>query len=345
MRSPGLSQLPPPPPGRTGWPWTEQSSQLPDLMPDGSLWPRVSIITPSYNQGQFIEETVRSVLLQGYPDLEYIIIDGGSTDGSVDTIRRYADWLDYWASEPDRGQAHAVNKGLRRATGQVIAWLNSDDLFLRGTLAAVTAALARTDEPAVVTGDYEDIDAAGVVQGTRRGMNPTQEDLYVCRAYLGQPATFFTRAALERVGHLNESLHYAMDHDLFIRMRALVPFQLLPRVLAQLRLHPGAKTVSQRLPMLLEMLRACRPYWGPFPSAAWWRHARECRRRLGMSILLLAAEVGVTHGDLGSAAHLLVRGCGVYPPHVLTRMAAGLGLRIALGNRTVARLKQLLGHA
>jgi len=107
----------PSPPGKTGWPWTEETSRLPEKMSDGRPWPRISIVTPSYNQGQFIEETIRSVLLQGYPNLEYIVIDGGSSDGSVEILQEYEQWLAYWVSERDRGQADALNKGFRRASG------------------------------------------------------------------------------------------------------------------------------------------------------------------------------------------------------------------------------------
>src|SRR4030042_6265175 len=126
MRCPTLKELPSPPQGKTGWPWTEESPQLHNTMPDGSPWPKISIVTPSFNQGQFIEETIRSVLLQGYSDLEYIIIDGGSKDDSIELIRKYEKWLTYWVSEPDHGQSHAINKGFRKASGEIVAWLNSD---------------------------------------------------------------------------------------------------------------------------------------------------------------------------------------------------------------------------
>src|SRR5262245_9476631 len=119
-----LDHLPPSPPGKTGWPWTVETPELPDTLPGGTPWPRISIVTPSFNQGQFIEETIRSVLLQGYPDLEYVIFDGGSVDNSVEIIRRYEGWLSFWISERDNGQSHAINKGFRKSTGMIRAWLN-----------------------------------------------------------------------------------------------------------------------------------------------------------------------------------------------------------------------------
>lgn len=138
MRCPTLAELPPPPPDRTGWPWTVESPRVPDTMSDGRLcWPRISIVTPSYNQARFIEETIRSILLQGYPDLEYIIIDGGSTDDTVAILRKYEKHLAYWVSEKDRGQSHAINKGMERISGDVWMYQNSDDLLSRGALAAV----------------------------------------------------------------------------------------------------------------------------------------------------------------------------------------------------------------
>jgi len=150
MPCPTLSELPPPPLGKAGWPWTKESPQLPDAMPDGHPSSRVSIVTPSYNQEQFIEETVRSVLLQGYPNLEYIITDGGSTDDSVDTIHKHEPWLAYWVSEPDRGQAHGINKGFLRSGGDILGWINTDDTYEKGAVSLVAAFMAERPEADVL---------------------------------------------------------------------------------------------------------------------------------------------------------------------------------------------------
>src|ERR1700692_4825128 len=125
MNCPGIAELPLPPIGRAGWPWTENCT-LPDHNQEYASWPRISIVTPSYNQGQFLEETIRSVLLQGYPNLEYFVIDGGSEDRSVEIIKQYQPWITYWVSERDRGQTDAINKGLGLSRGDIFNWLNSD---------------------------------------------------------------------------------------------------------------------------------------------------------------------------------------------------------------------------
>ena len=120
--------FPAPPKGKTGWPWTEETD--PAIYDTNIDWPKISIVTPSYNQGQFIEETLRSILLQNYPNIEYIIMDGGSTDETVAILKKYAPWITHWVSEQDRGQTHAINKGFKKVTGPITNWINSDDVFL-----------------------------------------------------------------------------------------------------------------------------------------------------------------------------------------------------------------------
>lgn len=242
MHRPTLNELPPPPPARTGWPWTEESSQLPDTMSDGSPWPRVSIVTPSYNQGQFIEETFRSVLLQDYPNLEYIVTDGGSTDGSVEVIRDYERWLAYWVSEKDQGQSHAINKGFTRATGDFWAWLNSDDIYLPNTVSTAMYHLQEHPEWAIVYGSCEIIDSDGIIVGQFTGR---EFDLHrMLRTWsppIPQPGSFFRRVALQDVGLLDETLHWGMDLDLWARLGVRYRLGFVPNLKAHYRVHPGAK--------------------------------------------------------------------------------------------------------
>src|SRR5262245_48085578 len=152
MRCPTLAELPPPPAGKSGWPWTAETRALPSYRPDGSVWPRLSIVTPSYNQGEFIEETIRSVLLQGYPNLEYIIMDGRSDDNSVDIIKKYEPWLASWSSEKDAGQADAINRGMANASGAYLNWLNSDDALLENCCAFVAEIAMLADTPWLISG-------------------------------------------------------------------------------------------------------------------------------------------------------------------------------------------------
>ena len=238
-----LKQLPPPPPGRVGWPWTEESPHLPDAMPDGTPWPRVSIVTPSYNQAHFIEETIRSVLLQGYPDLEYIVIDGGSTDSSAEIIRKYEPWLAYWVSEKDRGQAHAINKGWARATGQLMAWLNSDDVYEMAVFPSV-ADKAVTSDALVVYGNMQIVDTDGNPVEHLVGAYAREKLIYWWRGYYGisQPAAFFRHSLVEEIGNLSEDLTYIMDYEFLLRASSKDKFQHIDRTVTRFRLHDSSKT-------------------------------------------------------------------------------------------------------
>lgn len=244
MRCPTLTDLPRPPAGKTGWPWTEESPQLADTMPDGSSWPRVSIVTPSYNQGRFIEETIRSVLLQGYPDLEYIIMDGGSTDDSVEIIRKYEPWLRDWVSERDDGQAAAIGKGFRRTSGELLAWLNSDDRYRPGAMARVARLFAAHPETVFASGDVNFIDGEGNFSKRVYVVWPNR----LVTSTLGhhrwpQQGCFWRRQAYERAGGMDSSLRFCMDLDLFIRLTGVGPGRRIPGPpLADFRQHERAKT-------------------------------------------------------------------------------------------------------
>jgi glycosyltransferase involved in cell wall biosynthesis len=245
-----LRDLPEPPPGRTGWPWTVASPPVAEAMPDGSPWPRVSIVTPSYNQGQFIEETIRSVLLQGYPDLEYLIMDGGSTDNSVDIIRRYEPWLAYWVSEPDRGQSHAVNKGWQRATGDILAFLNSDDLYLSGAIFRAVEALSQKPECAMVYGDGLWVDETGRFLKLQESgpLDARQLLTGTCSYGIPQPTAFMRREAVEAVSGLDESLHMAMDFDLWVKLALRYPLIYVSGPpWAALRFHANMKTTVRAM--------------------------------------------------------------------------------------------------
>lgn len=249
------AELPPPPPGRTGWPWTEGSPQLSDAMPDGSPWPRISIVTPSYNQGQFIEETIRSVLLQGYPNIEYMITDGGSTDGSVETIAQYGPWLAYWVSEKDRGQTHAINKGWAHADGEILAYLNSDDVLLPATLYRVADAFRQHPHVSVVYGDCQLVD--GETRFIRRlGSQPYSRSGLLLADYIHQSSTFIRHDVVQRVGLLDETFHMSMDYEYWLRL-AMADLAMLyvPDVLSLARLTTSSKTGSMAVRFLDDALR------------------------------------------------------------------------------------------
>jgi len=243
MRCPTVDELCPPPSGRKGWPWTEGSAPLPSTTPNGAQWPKVSIVTPSYNQGLFLEETIRSLLLQGYPDLEYIIIDGGSTDGSVEIIKKYQKWLTSWVSEPDRGQAHAINKGFRKATGEILAWLNSDDTYEPDAIAsAVTEMLNHRLD--MVYGNASIVDECG---NETSEMAPPDFELehLLFNCFIPQQSTFFRRSVIESVGPINEDFHYAMDYDLWLRIASRFSVGRADGRWANYRICGGTKSFVQ----------------------------------------------------------------------------------------------------
>lgn len=241
---PRLTDLPAPPAGKVGWPWTETCAALPPLAPNGRLWPRISVVTPSYNQVEYLEETIRSVVLQGYPNLDYIVMDGGSTDGSRELIERYGPWLSYWQSQPDKGQSHAIARGFDRADGDILAWLNSDDVFRPEALARVARFFVQRPEVVFGSGDVNLTDSTGRIITRFFVTQPS----YFITANLGihhwpQQGCFWRRDAYVAVGGVNPALRFCMDRDLFLRITAFGRSARIPgKPLADFRQHEQAKT-------------------------------------------------------------------------------------------------------
>ena len=205
---------------------------------------RFSVITPSYNQASYLEQTIQSVLDQGYPDLEYMIVDGGSTDGSVDIIRKYEKHLAWWVSGRDHGQADAVNKGFKRASGDYIGWVNSDDLYEPGALGQAAQALEANPQAGIVYGDVRSIDSHGGTFNIMRYANFGLDGL-LCFKIIGQPGAFLRRTVLEKAGYLDPTYNLLLDPELWIRMAVVAPIQYVPQIWAAARSHSGTKNSSQ----------------------------------------------------------------------------------------------------
>lgn len=214
-------------------------------------FPKISIITPSFNQGNYLEDTILSVINQNYPNLEYIIIDGGSSDNSVEIIKKYEGEIDYWISEKDDGQSDAINKGLKRATGDIVAWLNSDDLYLEDTLSTVSKIFSENPHVDLIYGDVLNFNE-----------NTGKESVWVVhefepldflkRTYIHQPAVFWRNAVHNDVGYLDTSLYYQMDYDFWMRIFFKKKTLKINKSLAKFRIHDTSKTSSNPPGMYLE---------------------------------------------------------------------------------------------
>ncbi len=221
--------------------------------------PLVSIITPSYNQARYLEETMRSVLSQDYPNLEYLIVDGGSTDGSAEIIARCArehpERIPWWVSERDAGQTDAINKGFARARGEILAWLNSDDLYYPGAVSEAVAFLQAHPQAGMVYGDADLVDGEGRQLGRFPAAQTDYRRLRRGYVHIPQQAAFFRAALWRKVGPLDPTFYFAMDYDLWVRLARLAPLVYHPRRWAAFRLHQTGKSVQSDNRCWPEMLR------------------------------------------------------------------------------------------
>jgi len=220
--------------------------------------PLVSIVTPSYNQARFLETAIRSVLEQDYPHLEYLVVDGGSNDGSLEIIQRYADRLAWWVSEADQGQTDAINKGFARARGQVLAWLNSDDYYLPHAVREAVEYLQAHPDAGMVYGDADLVDEAGRVIGRFPARQTDYRRLRRGYVHIPQQASFFRADLWRQVGPLDPTFYFAMDYDLWVRLARLSRLHYLPRRWASFRLHGRGKSSLADERCWPEMLRVHR---------------------------------------------------------------------------------------
>jgi glycosyltransferase involved in cell wall biosynthesis len=333
MECPRLADLPAPPAGAKGWPWTEEA---PRVGPEVTC-PRVTLVTPSYMQGQFLEETLRSVLLQGYPDLEYFVIDGGSTDQSVEIIRRYEPWLAGWVSEKDDGHPAAVNKGWRRATGEILAYINSDDWYFPGAIAKAAAAFQKNPQVSWLSGE--------VCNGWESGADdvhhtPHATSLVEClgRKNYGfhQPGMFWRRSLMEKIGYLSEERTYSYCHDFFIRsMLAGHEMLCLPEKIAFFRWHRASQTRANVHGFLEGDWKVFHRYEDRLNAedrgrARRWLQEYEADNllRIGYSFLL--------HGDRGRAIGHTLKRWRLWPLVQPPRAVAGLMVRALVTGRPPA---------
>jgi glycosyltransferase involved in cell wall biosynthesis len=295
--------------------------------------PSITIVTPSFNQAPFLEATIQSVLGQEHPPHEYIVVDGGSTDGSVDILRKYGSRLTWWVSEQDRGQSHAINKGFARATGEIFAWLNSDDVLEPGALEFVAEHFRSRPASSWLVGDCRIISDSGEPIGTDRAIYGNRDRLSRFwdkeRTFLPQPSSFWRRAIVEGPTLLDERLQFGMDLDLWLRLSMRHAPDIAPAVLASYRHHADTKTSAARMAFVRELASIARPIWRQRGWPRLIRNEWDWRRQEARFWVRRAWN------DPGARIAHLRRAAGLYPPAVgdprFLRLAMSGALRRARG--------------
>ncbi len=285
--------LPPPPTEKTGWPWRAVDHAATDA-PEQTDWPRISIVTPSYNQGRFIEQTIRSVLMQEYANLEYIVMDGGSSDETGSILGKYDGLLSYWQSRADDGQADALRQGFQLSRGDILAWINADDYYEPHALQQIAGYFRAHPDVAFVSGDVNLVDEQGRFMRKIYALRPS----HFFAANMGahgwpQQGCFWRRSAYEAAGGINPAYHFCMDLDLFTRLVKSGHGRRLPGpAIANFRQHPASKTATQQEILHQEKARVIgaygHPFWSSKPAvvgALWWVYRKQAAARLRLGRL------------------------------------------------------------
>lgn len=268
------------PPGKlgenSGWPWVCTHDVITGINVLHEGYPKISVVTPNYNGGEYIEKTIRSVLLQGYPNLEFIVIDGGSTDNSVDIIKKYEPWITYWVSEKDRGQSHALNKGFARCTGEIVNWLCSDDILLPNALFSIAEHFTKNPGVDVVAGQGRVVFAGGEQPDMVGGTTMASVELIPVNNSVCQPACFYRRKLLDRMPPIDESYHYAMDFELWAYFCSKkVQWLVVNDLVCQTLMTGENKCSTGGAAITTEMIRVYRAYVKEvIPLTFWYRYTR-----------------------------------------------------------------------
>lgn len=311
---------------------------------NGQVWPKISIVTPSFNQGQFIEESIRSVLLQRYPDLEYIIVDGGSTDNTIEILRKYEQWISGWTSEQDEGQSHAINKGWKKANGDIVAWLNADDLYCPGTFETIARHFQTNSELVLVSGGANTVDEHGKTVLLKKE-SPDMDPYRMLQDSGGvptQPSVFLKRKVLDDVGFLNPSLHLVMDWEFWIRAGLFYrpdQFEKTDKVLSNNRQWSGTKTLKGWRTICQENRHVFNRVFSEFRGD---RKLQQIRRRAYSASYRKQAYLAWQNGDTFEAIKSLIRSWTLAPSAHNLLGEFGFLLSVILGPNRSVRLKRAI---
>jgi len=306
--------------------------------------PLVSIVTPSYNKGAFIEETILSVRNQDYPNIEHIVIDGGSTDNTLDIIKKYEGTYNMrWVSEPDEGQSEAINKGWRKAHGEILAYLNADDTYMPRAIETAVKFLNDHPEISMVYGDCNIVNECNEVVGRCQATEFDIKEMICGRGSVPQPATFFRRAVLDEIGYLDSDLYMAMDFDYWIRIGLKFKAKYIPQLIANFRRCPGTKSVSEAYKFGPEHLYIIDK---TFANPELPEELKSLRRQAFSCAHLVAGRCYHFQRQMKLARKHLIKSIMLYPPNLVRPWVAGYLVTSLLGRRVtdiVVRWKSKLG--
>jgi glycosyltransferase involved in cell wall biosynthesis len=271
-------EIPAPPAGRTGWPWTQKRASDEEHAGTEIDWPRITIVTPSFNQGRYLEETLRSVLLQDYPNLEYIVMDGGSMDDSLRILEKYGPLLSYWRSAKDAGQADAIASGFDRATGEILGWLNSDDILLPGALRHVGRLFSKHSTTGVVYGNRLVVDEKTAVTGKHIWPHLLTRYHWALGQPLAQECCFWRKSLYLQVGGIDRSKFFIMDYDLLYRMWTQTAFRKTRAYLGAIRVHGETKNARHAEIWRDELAKAKQSFALAEPGYFWLRFLNRLDR-------------------------------------------------------------------